>query len=498
MDNISKEPRVAGVPGIPNKDRLQVYPANRHYFQYKSEPIMLIGANQGWTLSMQHLDYDFVQEFEMLHQAGGNVVRIASFITPEAGGKDANDPTRNNLPWRRVGRNKYRLDLENGGGNPDFWNRLDRLAGEAYTRDIIVIFELWDLYGPARPDRWPAHPFYPGNSDDLIGNDQLDTETDLLDVALTRTVTRGQAYRPKALRLLEQYVTRCLKTLAEYPNILYLVTNETSAPKQWSDYWVKFTHDYFRNSDSAGGATHVVGEMPREFNFTENFRVEDMVLDPAYDFADASQYFGQGIDSDRCKLIDEIRWSMHWGDRYRGVMVGRPEATKPITAAKIYSHTTPTPLWARMMAAAAISRYHRLHPEQKHFKNGMEIQLPFVKLLVNFLEKYQIRPWEMMPDHGRALFCKNIDGVMVMTDQVRPRYLLYVLNMSDEPQREFTLNVSEPGEYEMLWYSATTGQTIGPEMVNASACLGSQARLLIEPPRQEAFQQAAMLITKKG
>ena len=122
----------------------------------------------------------------------------------------------------------------------------------------------------------------------------------LVDVALPRTVTRGQAYRPKALRLLEQYVTRCLKTLAGYPNILYLVTNETSADKQWSDYWVKFTHDYFR--DSAGEATHVVGEMPREFNFTENFRVEDMVLDPAYDFADASQYFGQGTDSDRCKL----------------------------------------------------------------------------------------------------------------------------------------------------------------------------------------------------
>ncbi len=484
-----------GVPRVPNKDRLQVYPSNRHYFQYKSEPVMLIGANQGWTRSMQHPAYDFVREFELLHQAGGNVVRIAPFLTPEAGSKDANDPIRNNLPWRRVERNKYRLDLEDGRAPPDFWNRLDRLAGEAYTRDIIVVFELWDLYGPARPDRWPAHPFYPGNSDDLVGHDQLDAETGLLDVALARTVTRGGAYRPKALRLLEQYVTRCLNTLARYPNILYLVTNETSADKQWSDYWVKFTHDYFGNS--AGGATHVVGEMPREFNFTENFRVEDMILDPAYDFADASQYFGQGAGSDRGKLTEEIQQSTHWGDRYRGVMVGRPEATKPVTSAKIYSRTVPTPLWSRMMAGAAISRYHRLTPEQNHYK-GLEIQLPFVKLLVDFLEKYQIRPWEMTPDHGRALFPENIDGVMVMTDRVRPRYLLYVLNMSGEPQRKFALDVSEAGGYELLWYSVTTGQTVGPEMVDISAGPGSRARLWIEPPRQEAFRQAAMLITKKG
>lgn len=60
----------------PPEDRVQVYKKNSRYVQYRGAPIFLVGCNQGWAVSLQTLDHDYRQEFDRLHEVGGNVVRI--------------------------------------------------------------------------------------------------------------------------------------------------------------------------------------------------------------------------------------------------------------------------------------------------------------------------------------------------------------------------------------------------------------------------------------
>lgn len=287
----------------PPKDRVQVYTKNPRYIQYRGEPLFLVGCNQGWTVSLQTLDHDYKHEFDQLQKVGGNLVRITPFLPPTVDDPERFDDRKNNYPWRREG-NQYHLDLERDGGNPAFWNRLSNLVQYAYERDLIISFEFWDLYGPARGpggnanfqtpagDRWSAHPFFPGNNPDLTGQDMLPAQTHMKDIAYCHTVTRG-GY-DKALHFQEQYVRKMLNTLSPYPNVIYCMVNETSATKTWSDYWINFTHTYF--NDVWDGAPHLAGEMPREFSFTENFTIEQMIDDPIYDFADVSQYCqGKGL-----------------------------------------------------------------------------------------------------------------------------------------------------------------------------------------------------------
>ena len=250
--------------------RVQVYTQNPAYIQYRGEPLFLVGCNQGWTASLQNLDHDYKAEFDRLHEVGGNLVRITPFIGQRVTDPVIHDPREYNLPWKKED-GVYVLDLEASGGNSAFWDRLEELIARAYEKEIVVSFEYWDLYAPARGpggnqefktppgDRWSAHPFAPGNSRELVGEHALPETTHMRDISYCKPVTEG-GY-DLALSLQEQFVKHMLDVLSPYPNVIYCMVNETSADKSWSDHWLRFTHEYF--TEHWPGHPYLAGEMPR-------------------------------------------------------------------------------------------------------------------------------------------------------------------------------------------------------------------------------------------
>jgi hypothetical protein len=446
----------------PPQDRVQVYPDNPFYIQYGGEPRFLFGCNQGWTASLQNLDHDYAAEFDRLAEVGGNLVRITPFICPKVDAPDRFDDRANNLPWRREG-DQYHLDLDRDGGNPHFWDRLASLVRCAYDREIIISFEFWDLYGPARGpggnldfqtppgDRWSAHPFFPGNSPDLTGVDALPAQTHMRDIAFCRTVTRG-AYG-KALRLQEQYVRRLLDVLSPYPNVIYCMVNETSAEKAWSDYWLDFTHRYF--DEVWDGAPHLAGEMPREYGFTGNFTVEDMLDDARYDFADASQYYrGSGL-AEAQRVQRNLARFRAYGERSGHV--------KPLMCMKVYNRLAPSVLWMRLLAGSASARYHRVlgsnwQPDEA-IADLAARQLGYVSHMATFLRERAFRPWAMRPDPEVVIAAENVDATLAMCAADRTICAVLVYNEVQRGQREITLAL--PGApAAALWLDPATGEQV--------------------------------------
>ncbi|MFC2077151.1 hypothetical protein ACFLT7_08720, partial [candidate division KSB1 bacterium] len=449
---------VSATPFSSPSDYVQVYEGNGHYIQYRGQPLIPIGANPGWVATLQKLDYDYRAEFEALHESGGNLLRLSPFITPGMEDETRFDERVNCLPWAKVDTYVYDLDLEWSGGNPAFWERLRQVLDLAYELDHIVALELWDLYGPARgpkftPNRWAAHPFYPGNNKNLTGEQELDRETDMLDIALCRPVTRGPDSNPEALRLLEMYIRSLLDVLSQYPNIIYIITNETSAAKSWSDYWVDFVHAYFRKN--LPDYPYLVGVMPREFQHSKNFTIQDLILDPRMDFADASQYLSW---MDQCDIHMK---------NYLDLMAQYPSCVKPILNVKNYMRTDVSALWSAVLVGAATTRFHR--PAAATPEADWQIQLRGVKFLREFLNRYEIHPWNMHPEPWRfprgrytekQTFCLVNEKKMVV----------YFHNALDEVHvpwpgggyrekvpSESIIGIIDPGNYRGLWYDPEDG-----------------------------------------
>lgn len=445
----------------PSEDRIQVYPPNPFYLQYRGQPLFLFGCNQGWTASLQNLDHDYQREFDKLAEVGGNLVRITPFICPKVDDETRFDDRSNNLPWRREG-GLYHLDLEHDGGNPRFWDRLAELVAFAYERNIVISFEFWDLYGPARGpggnlafrtppgDRWSAHPFFPGNSSDLQGDDQLPAQTHMRDIAFCRPVTRGGYAR--ALQFQEQYVRRLLDVLSPYPNIIYCMVNETSADKSWSDHWLNFTHRYF--AEVWDNAPHLAGEMPREYTFTENFTVEDMLEDDRYDFADTSQYYtGTGLVEMRKVKSNLPRFYAHC--RQTGQV-------KPLTCMKIYNRLAPAVLWMRLFGGAASARYHRViysnfQPQSDPALLAQQ-QLDLVGHMARFLHRTDFQPWAMQPDDELVIDAPRVDETlaMAMPDRKTGAVLLFNENEPVSIDRRLTLDLAG-GTVRYFWLNPATG-----------------------------------------
>ena len=460
--------RLAAV--APPQDRAQVCGENRFYVQYRGTPLFLVGCNQGWTASLQNLEHDYEAEFDRLVAVGGNLVRITPFICPKVDDPLRFDDRANNLPWRRVGR-QYRLDLDQDGGNPRFWERLAALVHYAYERGIIISFEFWDLYGPARGpggnlnfetppgDRWSAHPFFPGNSPDLTGADALPAETHMRDIAFCRTVTWG-TYE-KALHFQEQYVRRLLDVLSPYPNVITCMVNETSAEKAWSDYWLAFTHRYF--DEAWGGAPHLAGEMPREFAFTENFTVEEMIEDDRYGFADASQYYrGEGVAEMRSVKQNLARFRDHCEETGH---------VKPLTCMKVYNRLAPEVLWMRLLAGSASARFHRVlgsnwQPDEEIAVLAQR-QLTYVGHLTSFMREVDFRPWEMVPDH--SVVAAAADGLETLAMCTHDRRVCTVLIYTERAGAAREVTLALPLAPAMaFWLDPATGERTAAQSVAAN------------------------------
>lgn len=327
------------------QDRIQPYTEKPAYWQYRGEPVLLLGGSPEDNL-FQHPEVEAV--LNTLVAAGGNYVRNTMSSRDEG-----------NVWAFKQDEATGQYDLTQP--NPEYWARLERLLEAAYTRDVIVQVEVWatfDFYdgdGYRYPRNWSANPFNPKNNiqyttassglPDTVASHPTATENPFF--WSVPTAENNTAILPHQ----ERFVRWLLERTLGYPNVLYAMDNETSVTPAWGAYWADFIR---AEADKQGRAVETT-EMWDPWDLAHPMH-SNTFDDPArYTFVDVSQNNHQ---------VGEAHWRNAQQQRQRLVEAG---TVRPMTNVKVYGghyrFGTPSDGVARVVrnvfGGMASTRFHR-------------------------------------------------------------------------------------------------------------------------------------------
>ena len=322
-------------------DRIRPYRENPFYWQYKGQPVLLLGGS--WQDNLFNHPKGLERHLDVLKSVGGNYLR-------------------NVMSHRNVG-NVFAYEQADGKfdldrWNVEYWRRLESFLKLTHERDIVVQIEIWATWDHYEDHQslggWSKHPFNPANNSTYTAEESgLPTEV----AYAPRSEPTEHAFfhsvpeldnNTLVLRYQRAYVDKLLSYSLKYPHVLYCMNNETGEPVAWSDFWAR----YVRAQAAEAGRQVEVAEMRRHHDIT----VPDhrhMVNHPdLYSFLDISQNNTQAGPT-------------HW-DRMLRVRAWVQDRPRPINNNKIYSGGNDEEAVARMFriifAGGASARFHRPHP----------------------------------------------------------------------------------------------------------------------------------------
>ncbi len=314
---------------------IDVYPENPFYWQYKGEPVLLLGGSMEDNLFQiegraGHLD--------TLAKAGGNYVRCTMSSRDEG----------NLWPFDRTGQG-YDLDC----WNEEYWRRFSNFLEETAKRDVIVQIELWATFDYYR-DNWQRNPFNPANNVNYTAD-----QTGLPLRVRTHPVKTENSFfwsvpaennQEILLRYQRRYVDRILDCTLPCGHVLYCMDNETSVTPEWGAYWAAYVQ---RAARKAGRTVHTT-EMWDPHSLRHPMHLATLDHPETYSFVDISQNNHQSGQ----KHYENALWA-----RQR---VGA--APRPINNVKIYgadggrfgdSRDGAERFWRSIFAGCAAARFHR-------------------------------------------------------------------------------------------------------------------------------------------
>ena len=316
------------------KERIQIYPENPRYWQYKGEPILLIGGSVEDNLfQIPNLN----DHLKLLKSVGGNYVRSTmSWV-------DKGDVP----PFRKVG-DLYDLNQ----WNDEFWRRFRTFITLTHELDIIVQIEVWATFNYYR-EPWASNPFNPKNNSNYTAN-----ETGLPTVVKSHPVATENNFFwsvPKernqqiVLKYQQSFVGKILSETLQYGHVLYCMDNETAVTPAWGEYWAT----YIQKQAAAVGRTVETTEMWDPWDISHEKHRATFDHPETYSFCDISQNNHQK----RLK---------HWDNaqRYRAKL----SPIRPINNIKIYGAdggrfgSTQDGLerfWRNIFGGLASARFHR-------------------------------------------------------------------------------------------------------------------------------------------
>lgn len=210
-------------------DNIRPWPENRHYWQYKGDPVLLLGATDNDNLFQND---NLETHLDSLRMTGGNFVRN-TMSDRDPGNKRAFTLTREG---------KYDLNK----WNKDYWECFEELLKLTEEREIIVQIEVWDRFDHSR-DQWLTDPYNPKNNINYTYREAgLDSVYPL---------HPGQNKHPffftvpeldnneTLLKYQEAFVKKLLSISLKYGNVLYCIDNETSGVEEWATFWTRFIKD---------------------------------------------------------------------------------------------------------------------------------------------------------------------------------------------------------------------------------------------------------------
>ena len=139
---------LADKPNIASPGRIQPWSKNPRYWQYKGQPVLLLGGSKDDNLFQIP---DLKEHLDEIRAAGGNYIRNTM--------SDRRDKGFEVYPFFQRPDGKF--DLEQW--NDEYWRRFENLLRWTAERDIIVQIEVWDRFDYSTKN-WPPHPYNPKNN----------------------------------------------------------------------------------------------------------------------------------------------------------------------------------------------------------------------------------------------------------------------------------------------------------------------------------------------
>ncbi len=342
---------------IHNVNRIRPYPKNPRYWQYKGEPVLLLGGSKDDNLFQIP---DLKEHLDLLASVGGNYIRNTMSSRKDKGFEV--------FPCKRLPDGKYDLNQ----WNDEYWNRFQNLLRWIGQRDIIVQIEVWDRFDYTDHESfktWKSNPYNPANNINYSS-----AESGLL-VKYPKHHPSGDK-QPffhtipamddnKVLRRYQEaFVDKMLSYSLPCSNVLYCMNNETSTPPIWGQYWMRYIGG---KAAEAGVDVYVtdmfdVGwELDTEEKFLLSFDRPDI-----YTFLDISQNNG---------MKNSVQG--HWNNIQfvRNRIAGHP---RPINNTKIYGSdefqlskyhqrvyqrrgtaAAENSFWLNIIGGCASARFHR-------------------------------------------------------------------------------------------------------------------------------------------
>ncbi len=361
-----------------NEDRIQPYSGNPRYWQYKGRPVLLLGASDQDNL-FNHPDiwpFGLESHLDLMVENGGNYIRNVM---------SSRDP--DNL-WA-FGKNEdglYNLDT----WNEAYWSRFETLLERAFERDIIVQIELWDRFDFARAP-WQDNPYNPKNNGNYTSE-----ETGLPEVIETHPGQRENPFFrsppdfediPQILHYQEAHIEQLMSIALKYPNVLYVISNETNESPLWSDYWAHFIRD---EAEKAEAVIHVT-EMWDAWDLGDPEHDATFDQPELYTFVDVSQNNHQSGQThwDNAQMVRNERLS---------------DGLRPMNSVKIYGGPThgrsleeaTHRLWRNIFGGFASSRFHRTHnpfaPAGPGLSPLAQIQIKSLRMFTDSINVFACEP----------------------------------------------------------------------------------------------------------
>ena len=322
-----------------NPNRIQPYPQNPFYWQYKGQPVVLLGGTVEDNLFQIP---NLIEHLDLLASVSGNYVRCTM------SSRDEGDV----WPFERDSKTGL-YDLNQPG--EAYWQRFENFLKLTAKRDIIAQFELWDRFDFARAP-WQDNPYNPKNNLNYTAEESglkkvINTHPGRRESNFFHTVP---ALKNNTLLLAYQQsqVDTMLSISLNYNHVLYCMDNETNDSPEWSWYWAK----YIQAKAEAAGTEVEMTEMWDDHNLLGAEHAHTFDHPELFSFIDISQNNHRSANE---------HWANPQAVRQKIIESGH---IRPMNSVKIYgansgrygsTRDAQERLWRNIFGGLASSRFHR-------------------------------------------------------------------------------------------------------------------------------------------
>ncbi len=360
---------------VKQEEDIQPWPENSWYWQYKGEPVMLLGASSDDNL-FQWPEAILLPHLDSMKAAGANYVRNTM--------SDRIDRGFELYPFKKADGGLYDLNE----WNAEYWQRFEHFLKETASRNIIVQIEIWDRFDYSR-ENWPLHPYNPINNVNYSAK-ETGLEAEYPDHPGQNKqpfffTTPNQRNIEVLLNHQQQFVDKLLSHSFRYNHVLYCMDNETSGEEEWGAYWARYIN---KKAGEAGKKVYLT-EMWDDWNLRDEEHKRTFDHPELYGYVDISQNNHQ-------------RDQAHW-DNFQWVKEYLSSNPRPVNTVKTYGadggrHGTTNngidSWWRHVIGGVASARFHRP-------PSGLGLSELSLNSVRAAREIEKITPfWELVPDNS--------------------------------------------------------------------------------------------------